>query len=390
VNLFFASFFPGLQNVIADVIKSRLGSGVNIIRLLDGAVLFETETSYDKLNFLCFNNIFAVINILEESRAGVSHNGVNTLENHIRYIRNIKPQSVTEKKVLTLKTPCNSAVYLNPLLNNSKSFNTFRVVISNENKPASIDEKLRLEAEEIIGRLSGLKVNRASPDTEFWFLFRREDGKKQMADNIFQEGKSRESNNFSVFMKRLTFHSSWEKNLHRGELPPPLAWTMCRLADLAHSDTVLDPFCGYGSIPQAALKHFHITKFIACDKAEEAACYTAARFKKLKNGGFIFHKGDFSELPSVAEEKSIDVIITDPPWGHFKVNDNAFPVKMFDIFGKLLKDGGRAVVLYANDGKFPKTIPNCFALQEEIPILLSGKKAVIYKFIFKNQHLLLY
>jgi predicted RNA methylase len=249
---------------------------------------------------------------------------------------------------------------------NNRKFHTFRIVVSNENRPAAIDEKLRTAAEEYICRLSGLKVNRTGPDTEFWFLFRREDDPKEA--------------NFSVFMKRLTLRSSWEKTLHKGELPPPLAWTLCSLAQLGHADTVLDPFCGYGSIPDAALKHFHITKFIGCDNNREAALYTAARFKKRTMGDFIFHQADFSLLPSLVAEKSIDVIITDPPWGLYREIDKGFYEKMFDVFGKLLKDGGRAVVLCANNDDLLKAAAVCFTLQCRISILLSGRKAAIFLF----------
>jgi tRNA G10 N-methylase Trm11 len=247
---------------------------------------------------------------------------------------------------------------------NNKKFHTFRIVISNENKPAAIDEKRRAAAEGYISRLSGLKVNRTNPDTEFWFLYRREEGAS-----------------FSVFMKRLTLHPSREKSLHKGELPPPLAWTLCRLAHLVHNDVILDPFCGYGSIPEAALKHFHITKFIACDNNREAALYTAARFKKRQKGDFILHQADFVSLPSLIAEKSIDVIITDPPWGLYKeIDDEQFHVKMFDVFDKLLKDSGRIVMLYANDDEVLKAAPSCFTLECRIPILLSGRKAAIFVF----------
>jgi len=357
VNLFFASFIPGLQNVIADVLRERL-SDVNIHKLLDGAVIFETETGYDKLNFFCFNNIFACIDIMEHSE-GQASGGRGALEKHIRAV-------------------CNSAVNLFQIANNSKDICSFRIVVSDENTPVSVDNKLRMQAELFISRHSGLKVNRSLPDTEFWFLYRKEDGAKTSKHNTSQ--------NFSVFMKRLTLRPSWEKTLHKGELPPPLAWTLCRLAKLVHSDTVLDPFCGYGSVPDAAMKHFHITKFIACDNNAKAASFTASRFKKRKTGDFLLHTCDFNVLPSLIAEKSIDVIITDPPWGNFKKHkDNSFPEKMFDVFGKLLKNGGacsevsraRAVVLYANDENFLKAVPADFEVNDNIPILLSGKKAVI-------------
>ena len=335
VNLFYASFIPGLQIIIAAVIKERLPD-VKIHKLLDGAVLFETETSYDKLNFLCFNNIFHVIDILEQSDKNAA------IETHI-------------KSVIR-----NTSLFTDIIKNNNKSFKSFRIIISNENVPAAIDEKIRQEAENFISRLSKLNVNRSRPDTEFWFLSRSE--------------------GFSIFMKRLTLHSSWEKTLHKGELPPPLAWAMCRLARPIHSETVLDPFCGYGSIIEAALKYFHIAKIFACDNDKNASNYTASRFKNRKKEDFFHYQTDFKELPSLIGENNIDVIVTDPPWGHYKeIDNNSFYRNMFEVFGKLLKKGGRAVVLCANDALL-KAVPASFTLQESTPILLSGKKTVIYEF----------
>ena len=98
-NLFYASFIPGLEKIIACVIKERL-TDVKIHKLLDGAVLFETETSYDKLNFFCFNNIFSVIEIEELNVKNVS------IEAHISSILN------------------KSSLDANVIANNSKSFKT--------------------------------------------------------------------------------------------------------------------------------------------------------------------------------------------------------------------------------------------------------------------------
>jgi tRNA G10 N-methylase Trm11 len=367
--LFYATFIPGLQNVIADVIKERL-SNVKIHKLLDGAVLFETQTSYDKLNFFCFNNIFAVINKRENRKEKRKNKkrGTDILEEYMRDVL--------------------SNVYTSDIIaGNSKDIKTFRIVVSCENVPVSIDVRLRTEAEKYIARLSGLKVNRSLPDTEFWFLYRTDSSAKER--------------DFSIFMKRLTLRSSWEKTLHKGELPPPLAWTLCRLARLTHSDTVLDPFCGYGSIPQEALKHFHITRFIACDNNREAALYTKAKFQKRKKDDFVFYQDDFSNLLSFIAEKSIDAIITDPPWGHYKeIYKTDFYKKLFGIFEKLLKENGRVVMLCANrqrrcriinsltladqreacaeDVDISDKLPPCFRIENSIPILLSGKKAVIY------------
>jgi SAM-dependent methyltransferase len=344
MNKFYATFIPGLQNLIADVIKERL-SDVKIHKLLDGAALFETVTDYDKLNFFCFNNIFAVIDVMEHADS------------------DIKPGIALEKHIKAA-IKCNSASEV--ISNNNKKIRTFRIVASAENIPAAIDEKIRADAERYISRFSGLKVNRSLPDTEFWFLFRNE----------------KNHSNFSIFMKRLTLRPSWEKTLHKGELPPPLAWTLCRLARLVHNDTVMDPFCGYGSIPDVALKHFHINKFIACDNNKEAALYTKARFNKRKKENFVFYESDFSALPSITAEKSVDAIVTDPPWGEYReINKSSFYKEMFDVFHKLLKEGGRVVLLCANNDDFLKDVPESFKLEGKMPILLSGKKAAIFQYV---------
>jgi len=358
INQYYATFIPGLQCFIAEKIKERL-TDAKIIKLLDGAALFETETDYCNLNFFCFNNIFAVINLYDHSykkknQAEIQNrgeNGIYCLEKHINSIINE-----------------NGSYRENIIINNSAKFHTFRIVISNENIPASINGNLRTQAEKIIMRLSGLKIDRALPDTEFWFLFRKEDR---------QAG-----NDFSIFMKRLTLRQSWEKTLHKGELPPPLAWTLCSLAGLKHSDSLLDPFCGYGSIPAAAMKYFHITNMTACENESSAADYTAKKFKGKK--GFVLKKGDFFELLKNEDgfaKSYFDAVVTDPPWGHFKnIKDEDFYVKMFDAFEKLLKNEGKAVVLCANTIDLKKAVPASFVMQINMTVLLSGRKTVIYVF----------
>jgi DNA modification methylase len=342
--LYYASFIPGLQELIAKILHERL-LDVAIKKLLDGAVLFETNCSYDKLNFFCFNNIFAVGDVMEHSSSDEASSSLRA------YITAI------------LQKPLSPAA-VELMAHNSKKFRTFRIVISQENQPAAIDEKLRLAAEKYIAKLSGLKANRSGPDTEFWFLYRSE--------------------GFSLFMKRLTLRSSWEKSLHPGELPPPLAWMLCHLGNLKYSDIVLDPFCGYGSIPHAALRHFHITRCIACDSEKKAVAYTASCFRK-RSDQLNLYTADFHSLVATLPQKSIDVIVTDPPWGDYRENQPDFYQEMFNVFDTLLKENGRMVILGArtDDAAYMPLInaaKKCFTLQKHIPILLSGKKAAIFCF----------
>jgi precorrin-6B methylase 2 len=347
---FFATFIPGLGECIAGFIRERLPDA-KIHRLLDGAALFETQCAYDKLNFFCFNNIFAVINIMDHRE------DKGALEKHIQAVI---AKAAGGKTGLQNFDPADGVIS-----HNSGKFRTFRIVASRENKPAAIDEKLKIAAERYISRLSGLAVNRAGPDTEFWFLYRRESG---------LSGPS-----FSCFMKRLTLRPSWEKSLRPGELPPPLAWTLCRLAGLKHGDTVLDPFCGCGSIPEAALKYFHITRFIACDRDKKAAAGTRARFKNRTGASFMPRQADFRSLVSSIPEKSVDAVVTDPPWGLYR----EYPIgqlyeEMFRVFEKLLKENGRLVILCAPGEELINAAAGRFELQKEIPILLSGKKTGIF------------
>jgi tRNA G10 N-methylase Trm11 len=351
---YYASFIPGLQEEIADVVRERLDD-VIIHKLLDGAILFETSVSYDKFNFLCFNNIFACLNVMNlAAMQPADVHSTNTLETHITAITRGKTISPEAEQVIS---------------HNSKKFQTFRIVTSQENQPAAIDEKLRKAAELYIEKLSGLKVNRAKPDAEFLFLYRKENT----------------GHSFSCFLKRLTLRSSWEKSLHPGELPPPLAWMLCRLGKLKSGDTILDPFCGYGSIPLAALKYFHIHQFIASDLNKKTAAYTASRLKNHQNK-FTHHKTDFSSLVSLIPKKSVDVIITDPPWGSYQKDiSKSTPIaqlyeKMFQVFDILLKPEGRIVILGERNNNLKKAATECFTFKKDIPILLSGKKAAIFLF----------
>ena len=332
-NLYYCTFVPGMQDLIAKAVRRRL-EDVSMEKLLDGAVLFETACSYDKLNFFCFNNIFAVIEVREKSGIGV-------------------PALNTERAGAVISE-------------NNKKIKTFRVVFSDENKPASADETLRHNIEKLIIRHSAssggtaLKVDRRRPDTEFWFLCRRE--------------------GFSVFMKRLT--RSAEKKLRPGELPPQLAWLLCYAGELKQGETVIDPFCGYGSIPEAALKHFHIGKFIASDS--DPGCIKITRSRPgLNNERCEIRGADaFSGLEFIPEG-SVDAIVTDPPWGLYKETDiplGKFYEKTLALFSKLLRNGGRAVILSAAREEFESAaaITKGLSMENKIPVLVSGKKAAVY------------
>ncbi|AEF82378.1 methyltransferase [Leadbettera azotonutricia] len=332
-NLFYAAFVPGFQDYIAELVKERLADAA-IKKLLEGAILFETECTYDKLNFFCFNNIFAVIDVLENAAKD------KALEAHIRKTLG-KPSSIISE-------------------NNSK-IRSFRIIFSIENKPSAVNEAAKQEAENFISHASGLKIDRSNPDTEFWYLYRRE--------------------GFSLFMKRLTRHASFEKSLHPGELSPQLAWLLCRLSNPKHTDTVIDPFCGYGSIPGQRIKYFPLKKFYAFDIDKAPLAF--AKKKITAKQPCEIKQADIYSIFDVLPRGEADAIITDPPWGMFRETEiplQKFYDDMVGIFSRLLKAGGLAVVLTAKQEEFRQAVDKtpAFSLIRTIPVLVSGKKAAVF------------
>jgi SAM-dependent methyltransferase len=337
--MYYAAFAPGLQQAAADIVRTRL-SDVRIDKLLEGAIVFETQCTYDRLNFFCFNNIFAVISIVEKpSREGA-------LEAHIR-------------------AACRQG--RNPVIaENNKKIRSFRVVCSEENRPAPMPERTRGELERFIAGQSRLAINRSSPDTEFWLLYRRE--------------------GFSVFMKRLTKHPSFEKTLRPGELPPPLAYMLCWLSRPKPGEVAVDPFCGYGSIMEERQKRFPPALFCASDIDEKAVAATRRRITGNLASCCRIQRADIRSIFSVVPEGTADAVITDPPWGDYAelpVPAGRFYEDVAGIFSRLLKPGGTAVVLTAriDELRAGAEKSGTLELRDFFPVLVSGRKAAVFRFV---------
>ena len=348
---YYGSFVSGLQDVAAGVVRERLDDAV-ILKLLDGAIIFETSVPYDMLNFICFNNIFAVIDIFEMKTVASGFSPTAAPELHIRKLcasgKNSANRSALSQKAL------------DAIGNNNRKIQSFRLIFSSENEPISVDESLKRNMEQFIGDISALKTERAKADTEFWFLYRRE--------------------GFSVFMKRLTVNA--RKKPYPGELPVPLAWLLCRIAALKPGETAADPFCGYGSIPEAALKFFPIKKFYASD--EDSRCVTITGLRRgLKNARAEINTPDISAIRSFIREGELDAVITDPPWGMYRESPvplDALYEKSLVLFSCLLKEGGRCVILTAARRELESAAAKVPGLRitRTFSVLVSGKKAAVY------------
>jgi tRNA G10 N-methylase Trm11 len=172
-----------------------------------------------------------------------------------------------------------------------------------------------------------------------------------------------------------------------------------------------DPFCGYGSIPAARLRHFPPGEFFASDIDPAALKYSKNKLKGKAH--CVFNQSDVRDLPRLIPPAGLDSIVTDPPWGFYEEklrlaksrgpgqrpeqspgrepvprkspgtgplpSRGEFYTQCLKVFSVLLKPGGRAVILNGRGDELNKAAEeNHFTLTRQIPILLSGKKAAIF------------
>jgi len=220
---------------------------------------------------------------------------------------------------------------------------TFRIVTSRENQLISVDAHLRNNMEKLIAAKTGLKSERRGGGHEFWFLSRSE--------------------GVTLFMERQPVGVS--DRLRKGELRPQLAYCLNRLAQPGAGDVMADPFCGYGGITKARALHFPCKEIHGLD---------AAPIDKKSR------KADISQLSTIFQAQSVDVIVTDPPWGNFKDSGNLSEIyaQLAEGCRRVLKTGGRAVVLSAQKELMRSEIWDWARLEACYDILVSGHKAGIF------------
>lgn len=335
-NKYFATFISGLHEPISNLLKESIAD-CNIFLLLDGAVIFETKLNYNQINMHCFNNIFAIIDIQK------NNNCAPCLEKYMKKIVSQKSQNYV-------------------ITNNNNKIKTFRLIASLENQLVSIDKNIKHQLEQYIIQQSQLILNRSESDTEFWILYRNE--------------------GYYFFMKRLSKHISYEKILNKGELHPELAYLLNYISDPQKSDICLDPFCGYGSIPVQRLQNFPTQKFYAFDINERILNVARKNLKKYLNSSCIINNTDFNVLEDFIFPKSVDKIITDPPWGIFEdIKDiKDFYKNIIEKCVELIKANGKIVILTAKKEELIVAVnstSNC-TITKIYNILVSGKKAGIF------------
>ena len=337
---FVSTFITGFQSVVAKDLPQRL-NGIKIINIFDGLVHYKyTGNSRDLEKIIYFNNTFFILKAMDSKKSDAKNAGLKSVD--FNYLVNTVAQ---EKKYY--------------LINKG----SFRVRFIKENQFEKVDKKITAKAEETVLKNSKLKLDRLSPSTEIWYCLRSE--------------------GFAFCGQLISKREFTEKNLNKGELRPELAYLISAFSEISPHDTILEPFCGYGSIPVQLSKRFNFAKLLVSDIDSEKI--EALREKKaLQKEAVKVSVQDALVLPQI-DDNSIDMIISDPPWGFYEdIGDICdFYRNMFNSFRRVLKSQGKMIILTARTEELKKiTTEQNIIIEDSLHTLVNGKKASLYKLKF--------
>jgi len=313
------------EQIVSRILKDL--SGVKILGLYDGLIHFQFFGDFFCLKKLPYlNNVFYVMK---------SFKGM-----FVSYRQMVESVCASKQKIPITK-------------------GTFRLRFSKGNQFVKVDNNLVKKVEKHILGESKLKIDRVNPTTEIWFIIRTEG---------------------IAFCGQLLFKRSLtEKNLQKGELRPEFAYLMCLCAELTRNSVVYDPFCGFGSIPKQLVSHFKPREVLASDIELDKIVDLKGKLQS-KNTELKLFVSDVLSM-NMINDKSIDVIITDPPWGYFEEIDNIrnFYKNMLKEFLRITKQGSTIVILSARKQEFlDACVDNEVVVDKQINTLVNGKKATVY------------
>lgn len=327
---FVSTFITGFSDIISIDLPKKIPL-CKILLISDGFVYYEYNgDSRDLINIKYFNNTYFIL--------------------------------YASKNKLTFTELFNTFLKKNHYILITKG--TFRIRYSKENQFQRVDKELTKKIERFILSHSKLKLDRLNPTTEFWFETRR-DG-------------------FSFFGQLLSKRSFTEKNLHKGELRPEISYLLCVFSNITETSIILEPFCGYSSIPIQIVKNFNFSKLYISDIDEEKINYAKSISKLSNNNKISISLQNTFDLTNL-QNASINLIITDPPWGFYEEIENiySFYTHMFISFKRVLQKKGRIVILSARKTELEKSAKEQnLKLIRQINTLVNGKKAGVYEFIY--------
>jgi len=343
--VYFSTFISGFQDAVNYLVKDMI-KDITVIKLLDGLILYETNINLDAIKAIkIFNNTFLLMNKYIPI-------GSNPVEFALKQFMSIKKRNDNAMTILEIVKP-----------------KTFRIVTSEKNKLTSINKDLRNRVETKISKDYPLQSDRLNPDIEFWVVARSE--------------------GIVLIGLRITRNRSNDKFLLKGELRPELSGLLCWLSEPSEKDVFLDPFCGYGSIPIERSVLSGYKEIIAADIDSKKLLILNKKIEDIGNrNNFSLRNVDFFTNIKL-KESSIDKIVTDPPWGDFEELQEE-PKNFYSRFITrslfYLKTNGILVFITSRKSETEfilEELESKITLMLKLDILISGKKAGVYKVVKK-------
>lgn len=320
MNRYFATFVSGTQDIIGKRLQQFPHNELKVDELQDGLVVFGSNLRPAQLSELrFFNNVFVLLADLGQ---------VGTIENAANHAANSDMTQLGSARFKIYTRVANQTVGL-----------------------ASLKALERAVVGQTGGRMDSFK-----PTVEL-LLWLRADGRALWGQQLPRPG----------FKTR---------RREAGELRPELAHIMGLLAGLDRKHTVLDPFAGFGAIVRECLQGFHCPQVIAVEHNEHLVPHLKA-IPRL-----VAKAGDAARLPHI-ETRSVDRIITDPPWGRFEPASlehlRRIYHESFMQMHRVLRAKGCVVVLTGADF-MPEIAENAgFVTEKAYRVLVEGQKAGLYK-----------
>ena len=230
------------------------------------------------------------------------------------------------------------------------SFESFRVMFSEQNKLVSVEKEYRIAYEQAIR----VRSNRETPDTELTLL--------------------RRSNGNCLMLLRLTRPAKAKS----GELSPSVAACMAYLARPEEGGRFIDPFAGSGAIGVARMALGKTRRLFLSD-IDSA---TVAKLRKRIPGRAEIEQLDALRMTERFDGGDFTEMATDPPWGLYKpleMDPKEFCKRLIANISHVMAPYGISVVLTALKNEFAYAADKSdMEVLERFDILVNGKKAAIF------------
>jgi len=335
MNIFASSYISGFDKLIEKSIKETYND-CQIINNFSGLIIYKTNQALKNMPFI--NNSYLVIDIKKCSNNNFNDEVKKLFSSNLYDLKNAKQYIKNQKN--------------------------FKILAFDKNLPTSLNYSIVKNIENNIKKDLNLKLGERKHDVDFII--------------------NRRSENYLLFMLKLTYNRLTEKDIHQGSLKPELSYLMCKIADIQETDVCMDMFCGSGSIPKQILKHFKYNMVFASDNNENNIIALKKEFKN--NNKKLYIKNRNALDLSYFNNDFIDKIITDPPWNMFNASNENFVdfyAKSLSEIARILKPSGKAVILMGNIQEFELALKKQKQLKiiKTYHILVNGKKANIYELI---------